>query len=58
MGEVTGRASITCPICRMTSYHPVDVELGYCGHCHAFTGEGPSVLDPRPSQASNEAAQP
>ena len=31
-------SSITCPICRMTSYHPRDVEYRYCGNCHAFTG--------------------
>lgn len=29
--------SITCPACGRTSYHPVDVMEGYCGHCHAFT---------------------
>lgn len=28
---------ITCPICEMTSYHPKDIEYGYCGYCHAFT---------------------
>lgn len=32
-----GRA-ICCPVCEMTSYHPMDVETGYCGHCHAWTG--------------------
>lgn len=31
-------ASITCPTCGMTSYHPVDIEQGYCGNCHAWTG--------------------
>jgi hypothetical protein len=29
--------SITCPHCGMTSYHPKDIEFGYCGNCHAFT---------------------
>jgi len=29
--------SITCPVCGMRSYHPVDVEMGYCGRCHAYT---------------------
>jgi hypothetical protein len=29
--------SFTCPICRMTSYNPNDIEHGYCGNCHAFT---------------------
>lgn len=34
--EATAR-SITCPVCARTSWHPVDVELGYCGACHAIT---------------------
>jgi hypothetical protein len=21
----------------MTSYHPTDVEMGYCGNCHGYT---------------------
>jgi len=29
--------SITCPECGMTSYHPKDIEYGYCGNCHAYT---------------------
>lgn len=29
--------SITCPVCGMTSYHPKDVEYGYCGNCHDYT---------------------
>lgn len=29
--------SVTCPMCREESVHPVDVKEGYCGHCHAFT---------------------
>lgn len=29
--------SYTCPRCLATSYHPQDVENGYCGACHAFT---------------------
>jgi hypothetical protein len=46
--------SITCPVCKMTSYHPKDVEHGYCGNCHAFTrgevnvmtvDETPSVME-------------
>ena len=34
--------SITCPKCNMTSYNPNDIEMGYCGNCHAYTG----VVDP------------
>jgi hypothetical protein len=30
--------SITCPVCKMTSYHPKDIEHGFCGNCHEYTG--------------------
>lgn len=33
----TDRPSITCPNCHLTSYHPKDIEQGYCGHCHDWT---------------------
>ena len=36
--------SITCPQCMMTSYHPKDIEHGYCGYCHAFTAERPWLV--------------
>ena len=26
-----------CPQCERTSYHPMDVQEGYCGACHEFT---------------------
>lgn len=29
--------SITCPRCGRTSFHPKDIEHGYCGGCHDFT---------------------
>jgi len=32
--------SITCPACQMTSYNANDIEQGYCGNCHEFTGKG------------------
>jgi hypothetical protein len=32
--------SFTCPVCGRVSHHPEDVRHGYCGACHAFTGEG------------------
>ena len=38
-GIETTPMSITCPQCMMTSYHPKDIEHGYCGNCHAFTRE-------------------
>ncbi len=28
--------SITCPVCKMTSYSPKDIEYRYCGNCHQF----------------------
>jgi hypothetical protein len=34
-----GENSITCPICKMTSYHREDIRYGYCSNCHAFTTE-------------------
>lgn len=30
--------SFTCPVCDMTSHNPNDVEWGYCGNCHGYTG--------------------
>jgi predicted ATP-dependent serine protease len=30
--------TFTCPRCGMTSAHPKDVEQGYCGNCHDWTG--------------------
>uniref|UniRef100_UPI003EC114C1 hypothetical protein n=1 Tax=Streptomyces tendae TaxID=1932 RepID=UPI003EC114C1 len=33
------RASIVCPECAMESWHPKDVEEGYCGNCHWWTGD-------------------
>lgn len=46
-GTVTapGVPSFTCPVCGMTSYHPADIANGYCGNCHAFTGESPDGAD-------------
>jgi hypothetical protein len=34
----TEQPSFTCPECGATSWHPQDVQYGYCGRCHAFTG--------------------
>lgn len=33
--------SITCPICGRTSWHPTDVEEGWCGACHGATSLPP-----------------
>ena len=42
VGLMTVPDSITCPVCNMTSYNPTDIEMGYCGNCHGYTG----VVDP------------
>lgn len=34
--------SITCPVCKMTSYNPEDIRQGYCGNCRERTS--PSLL--------------
>lgn len=31
--------SFTCPQCGRSSRHPSDLQEGYCGNCHQFTGE-------------------
>lgn len=31
--------SITCPRCGMTSFHPTDIEQGYCGNCNWWTSD-------------------
>ncbi|RFU83647.1 hypothetical protein DY218_27455 [Streptomyces triticagri] len=33
-----GRKPFTCPKCQHTSRHPRDIEQGYCGNCHDWTG--------------------
>jgi len=37
MGTVSEHPNITCPVCGMTSYHPKDIEHGWCGKCHDYT---------------------
>lgn len=44
--------SFTCPRCSMTSHHPMDEDYGYCGKCHAFTGQPKKAP---PSIDTNEA---
>ncbi len=31
--------NFACPRCGAVSYNPNDIEHGYCGRCHAFTGD-------------------
>lgn len=35
---MTAEGSFTCPRCGATSHNPNDVEAGYCGRCHDWTG--------------------
>lgn len=37
------RPRFTCPRCGRGSSHPMDIEHGYCGNCHDWTGV---VADP------------
>jgi hypothetical protein len=36
--------SFTCPKCGRTSRHPEDERAGYCGACHAWTGDPAALL--------------
>lgn len=36
---------ITCPVCKMTSYHPVDVEMGWCSNCKDYTSSVSARLE-------------
>jgi hypothetical protein len=42
LGPSGPEASITCPVCGMTSFHPEDVRRRYCGNCHRFESVIPS----------------
>lgn len=35
--EINPEPSITCPNCQRKSFHPQDINEGYCGFCRAFT---------------------
>lgn len=37
--------SITCCLCGRTSYHPRDIEEGYCAACHWWTGRPDLLAD-------------
>ena len=36
LDNMSGKSSITCPVCGYTSYNPNDVKNRYCGNCHVF----------------------
>jgi hypothetical protein len=43
---------ITCPVCGLTSGHPMDEQEGYCGLCHAWTSRScPATPDEARSMA-------
>lgn len=35
---MSNEKGFTCPKCFATSFNPNDLEEGYCGRCHEFTG--------------------
>ena len=36
MYKVEDGKAIVCGVCKMKSYHPMDIEKGYCGKCQQF----------------------
>lgn len=42
----TPTPSFQCPDCQKVSYHPQNITAGYCGNCHAFTGQSPAAEVP------------
>jgi hypothetical protein len=47
-GPLPPAAVFTCPCCDAVSPNPDDIDQGYCGRCHAFTGDpllGPPHLE-------------
>ena len=56
-----GEPSITCPRCGMTSYHPKDIENGFCGNCHDFTSapdaSGGRVIAEQPTRLADVIAE-
>ncbi|MCZ0983932.1 hypothetical protein O1L60_45030 [Streptomyces diastatochromogenes] len=53
--------SFVCPECGAESWHPKDVEQGYCGRCHWWTGD-PALYAmwkeerARPAEAGTDAS--
>ena len=48
--------TFTCPCCGKVSHNPNDLEQGYCGLCHWWTGDpvlGPPHLE-GPCEARNQ----
>jgi hypothetical protein len=38
-------SAFTCPRCGAVSHHPDDLANGYCGRCHAFTGDSADLAE-------------
>ena len=55
--EQQAQPSITCPRCGRTSYHPKDIQTGYCGACHVFLWEESLllILDAMPAEEAGHA---
>ena len=43
----TSEPSYTCPVCKMTSYNPNDIQHRYCGNCHRFEARSRDELELR-----------
>jgi hypothetical protein len=48
--------AFTCPVCGAKSWHPEDGRQGYCGRCHAHTGD-PATADLVREQRAAAAAE-
>jgi ribosomal protein L37E len=47
--------TFTCPRCGAVSYNPNDIEAGYCGRCHWWTGDPVlGQVDPTEMERDNE----
>lgn len=45
--QEVNQASITCTNCWKTSYHPKDIEHGFCGNCNQYFPDGVVCRDAR-----------
>lgn len=56
MSSTTERTSFTCPICGLTTYHPMDVLNRYCDRCHVFHPDEPPTALPSRTPAGAAGA--
>lgn len=45
--QILDQPSFTCPECGLVSYHPKDLEEGYCARCRKWTGVAKVAEDSR-----------